>query len=358
MDMDKGKKKLPSGILEEVDTLHDEKSLLETKTSAQNFDDETTAVKRPKDIVIPHALSGERYRFGEVLGRGGMATVYEAFDHILGRSVAIKVLHPERALQLDLKERFFYEARILAQMDHPGILAVYDSGTLPDKRLYYAMKKIQGRTLEAVLDELGRSALRTPERRKRMTGIFQQVCDAVAHAHARGTIHRDLKPENVMIEKGDHVVVVDWGVGKNISASESAQGIVATQTGVVKGTPAYMSPEQVVGRTREIDSRSDVFSLGVMLYVMLTARLPFAGNSDVEVMDEVMHRRPPPPRSVNPDAPRGLDAICRKAMRKQPERRYPDAGALGEDVRLWRRHKPNSVYRPGLYERLSGVFGK
>ena len=306
----------------------------------------------------PLTADDSAYRLGSVLGEGGMAIVYEAHDAALDRSVAVKVLKPALAADPELKSRFLYEARILGQLDHPGVIPVFTAGALPTRGSFYAMKKVRGRTLRDILKTRHRGAPRDAEQSARLIDIFEKVCQTVAYAHAQGILHRDLKPENIMVDEFGVVLVLDWGLSKKIDESPETQGILATQVGTVKGTPAYMSPEQARGSTEEVDFRTDVFSLGIVLYEMLTGSLPFSGQSRTQVMQEILHSDPTPPREVNRRASRTLSAICMKALSKDPARRYPSAEELADDIQLYRGLLPTSAYRPGPLESLGNWIGR
>jgi serine/threonine protein kinase len=244
----------------------------------------------------------------EVLGRGGMATVYLARDRELGRDVAIKVLRAAGESP-DLAERLRREARILARLEHPGLVPVHDMGTLPDGRVFYVMKRVRGRRLD---EHLGDEP--SPAARLR---LFERVCETVAFAHAHGVIHRDLKPENVMVGPFGEVLVLDWGVAKlgdgfetGGPASSLRPAPAATAHGTVVGTPGFMSPEQERGLA--VDARADVFALGRILESLLAEHAGPDGG---------------PARLPSP-----LASIVVKALAPEPDRRYAGARELGEDV--------------------------
>ena len=302
--------------------------------------------------------TAEPYRLGPVLGEGGMAVIYEAHDPALDRTVAVKVLKPELAGDADLRSRFLHEARILGQLEHPGIVPVFAAGSLPGHGPFYAMKKVRGRTLREILRGMSQRDFRGRQHTGRLVDIFERVCQTVAFAHAANVLHRDLKPENIMVDEFGVVVVLDWGLSKKLDLSAEEQGIVATQIGIVKGTPAYMSPEQASGSTADVDFRTDVFALGIMLYEILTGSLPFSGHSRTEVMDKVLYHDPTPPRQVNRQASHTLAAVCMKALSKDPAKRYPSAQGLAEDIRLYRDLLPTSAYQPGPLERVGKWVGR
>src|SRR5689334_22831027 len=270
-------------------------------------------VSHLRAIVGNPDFGGTKYTFVRELARGGMGTVYLAEDTELNRQVAIKVLStPE--LTDDLRRRMIREAQIIARLEHPGIVPVHDVGVLPDGRVFYAMKYVRGKRLDEYAAE-------TDSIRDRLRK-FQAACDAVAFAHAHGVIHRDLKPQNIMIGSFGEVLVLDWGVAKILRKHEPASEADTlllpgksnsnlkpgdTTDGTVIGTRHYMSPEQARGEIDRLDERSDVYSLGAVLYFLLSDRAPAAA---------------PRPRTVNPKVSKTAEAICLKAMSPDADARY------------------------------------
>ncbi len=301
-------------------------------------------------------LSGTPYKIEKKIASGGMGTVFLARDHKLNRTVALKVLTlPDGAGQLPV--RMLREAKILAQLEHPGIVPVHDVGSLPDGRLFYTMKFVEGDTLETYREKSpGQSDL---------LRIFQRVCEAAAFAHSKGVIHRDLKPSNIMVGSFGEVLVMDWGIAALLesgskSDSSSAKEKNSTQNlpgtiepitahGTVLGTPAYMSPEQAAGRSGQVDHRTDIYSLGALLYFILTGRAPFEGTLD-EIRNKVARGDFVPPRSVMRQISRRLEAICKKGMALKPEKRYPSAEKLSQDISLFMDDEPVSAYRENFFE--------
>ena len=240
------------------------------------------------------ALTGRvgRYAFLDRLGRGGMGVVMRVHDHRLNRRVAFKVLRPDRLSREELQARFVEEAQTTAQLEHPGVVPIYDFGWLPDGRAYYTMREVRGDDLSDAIAELhGLSAPGTwAERGKwsfhRLVDGFRLACEAVAYAHSRGVLHRDLKPENILLGEFGEVYVVDWGLARLLGATAAMEPIVVdptdvgganlhrneTRFGAAVGTPGFMSPEQKQGNLDEIGPPADVFSLGVVLFQLLTNR--------------------------------------------------------------------------------------
>jgi serine/threonine protein kinase len=312
------------------------------------------------DVVEPHerderSPSVHRYLIGRTLGEGGMAVVHEATDVQLNRTVAIKRMHSSLTSRTDARQRFFAEAEILARLDHPGATSVFEAGRLPDGDCFYAMKKVSGRTLAALLSERTNGDLDDRTVRARFLEIFFRVCQTVASAHQQGVIHRDLKPENIMVDDLGVVYVMDWGLAKTLAVDADAgeSDSARTRLGAVMGTPAYMSPEQAAGNSATSDRQTDVFSLGVMLYEILTGANPFRGETAVESMKGVMYHDPEAPRTRNRRINRTLSAITMKAIAKDPFRRYRSAVELAEDIRCYREFLPVSAIEPTQLEKLS-----
>ncbi len=300
----------------------------------------------------PEFESG-RYSVTEEIGRGGMGTVFLAVDEELGREVAIKI--PNALASSDLERRLRSEARILARLEHPGIVPIHDAGRLADGRLFYVMKRVRGRTLNECLQEVR-------DRTERLR-IFERICEPVAFAHAQGFIHRDLKPENVMVGAFGEVMVMDWGIAKAVGSLQSSVGSHSLQSqstvpvdsssrqsesavpvpgptetgdGTVVGTVGFMAPEQARGAVADVDERADVYGLGAILFLLLTDRLPDANPSEsLRVMN----------------VPRPLAAICARALAVEPSARYQRVTALEEDVVRYRDNRKVDAYRETVVER-------
>ena len=298
-----------------------------------------------RDVADLPDLSETRYTLVRELARGGMGTVYLATDARLGREVAIKVLS---APDPDAARRMEQEARIVAGLEHPGIVPIHDAGTLPDGRVFYAMKRVRGDRLDEHAERGLPALLR----------IFERICEAVAFAHAHGVIHRDLKPENVMVGSFGEVLVMDWGVAKlaapagpgpgphsppqpstpaPANAPAPANG-PATSAGSVVGTPGYMAPEQARGDVA--DERSDVFALGAILHFLLAREHPSS------------------PASSPAGVPPALASICRKAMAREPGDRYASARDLAAEVGRYLQGDRVAAHRETILERVGRVASR
>ncbi len=257
---------------------------------------------------------GDRYTVERQLGAGGMAIVFLAQDHKHRRSVAIKVLRPEIAASIGA-ERFLQEIEIAARLQHPHILPLYDSGAAQGL-LYYVMPFVQGEALADRLRREGRLPLRDAYR------IAAEVAGALDYAHREGVVHRDIKPENVLLSEG-HAVIADFGIARALSA---AGGRDITQAGMAVGTPSYMSPEQATGSSGELDGRSDIYSLGCVLYEMLSGTVPYPGDSYQEILTKSLTGEIPRVSAARDDVPAGVEASIVRALARDPSERFPTAG--------------------------------
>ena len=315
------------------------------------FDDESAGDETHDDVPRFEA-DGSHYDLGDPLGEGGMAVVYKATDRGLERTVAVKTLKDELAKRADIRDRFFEEARILGALEHPGAIPIHQAGRLPDGRLYYSMKKVAGRTLQEML--AGRSAEQIRDRQQLLhyVDVFARICETMAAAHAERVIHRDLKPENIMVDEFGAVYVMDWGLAKRLDEDEYRSETSKTRVGAVIGTPAYMSPEQASGESLHSDCQSDVFSLGVVLYEILTGKNPFGASNARHAMKGVLYHDPDQPSSLNPLVSRALSAVCMKALAKDPYKRYANARELLDEIRRYRQFVPVLAVRPRLRDRI------
>ncbi|HEX3622470.1 MAG TPA: protein kinase [Acidimicrobiales bacterium] len=272
-------------------------------------------------VHTERVLAG-RYRLKRLIAKGGMAEVWEAVDDILGRPVAVKILHPHLAADESFRERFRREAIAAARLAHANVVATYDTGT-DDGVTFIVMELVEGKTLRQVLNELG------PMAPGRAVHIAAQVADALQYAHKAGIVHREIKPANILICPDGRVKVADFGIAKAVEESEPDRPSPAealTSTGSIVGTAQYLSPEQVDGRT--VDGRTDVYALGVVLYEMLCGRPPFTGDTDMAVALQHVTSTPLAPRQVRGGIPRALEQVVLRAMAKAPEARYQSAAEL------------------------------
>ncbi|HEX5362985.1 MAG TPA: protein kinase [Gallionella sp.] len=282
-----------------------------------------------------------RYEVLGELGQGAMGVVYKAKDPLIDRIVAIKTIN--LGLALDEKEeyegRFYQEAKAAGRLNHPNIVTIYDVGKSGDVA-YIAMEFLQGRELRDIMNDGERLPV------EQVLEIVAQVALGLAYAHEHEIVHRDVKPSNIMVVRDGHVKITDFGIARMASAA------VRTQTGMVLGSPKYMSPEQVMGKN--IDQRSDIFSLGVMLYEMLTGQAPFSGENVNAIMYQTLNAAPPPPSQVNPSAPEMIDFIVAKALAKSVEDRYQNAKDFAADLRACRDTLPRSGQPIDVSKRPAG----
>src|SRR5215213_3324952 len=265
---------------------------------------------------VPHIIANN-LRIENILGRGGMGTVYRATHLTLDRVVAVKIINPEFAANTEIAQRFAREARLMAKLRHPRAAMIYDSGTLPDGRLFIVMEYVEGKTLADVLKQEGRLPF------KQAVEIAVNICDVLGEAHSLGIIHRDLKPANIMLNN-QGVFVLDFGIAKMLKTDNAeSMKLSMTGNGLLVGTPFYMSPEQCLGNP--VEARSDLYSLGALLYEMLAGRPPF----DDEVLSAVIikHAMVEAPRieELAPDIPPALADVVNRLLAKKPEDRPENA---------------------------------
>jgi class 3 adenylate cyclase len=267
-----------------------------------------------------------RYEILKELGRGAMGAVYQARDPQIGRIVAIKVImvgnQPPEVLD-DYKARFYREAQTAGQMSHPGIVTIYDMAESGDGNPYLVMEFVEGQTLDKILAPQKPGEAIGPMPLKQKLDIAAQVADALDYAHRRKVIHRDIKPANILVTPEGKAKIADFGIAK-------MAGTQMTHTGLLVGTPAFMSPEQITGS--EVDSRSDIFSFGVLAYWMLTGKRPFPGDAITQIAYKVVHAPPVPIRELNPEIPQEVEPVIFKCLAKKPDDRYTTARDLASDL--------------------------
>jgi hypothetical protein len=293
--------------------------------------------------VTPLPATFGDYQLIEEIGRGGMGVVYRAIQRSLGRTVAIKMLaRRDLAGPADLA-RFRSEAEAAARLDHPGIVSIFEVGE-HEGHPFYSMRLIEGTTLALRLAE-------GPMPQRESAALLVKVADAVQAAHDRGVLHRDLKPSNILIDVAGEPHVSDFGLAKRLENAETM-----THTGAILGTPCYMSPEQAAGSRGDVGPASDVWSLGTILYQMLTGRPPFQAAGPMDTLLAVLETDPPLPRSLGRPVERDLELITLKTLQKPQDLRYPSAAALAADLRAYLVGEPVSARSGGLGDVVSRIF--
>ncbi len=306
------------------------------------------------DLSAPYVFLEEltvepRYTRSSLHASGGMGHVWLARDRTLDRDVAIKELRAEAAAGR-APLRFVREARITGQLEHPGIVPVYELGRDPQSgRPFYVMRFVRGRTLSDVAGAFHRGRRPGWYEPMELVGLltaFVSICNTIAYAHSHGIVHRDLKGENIILGEFGEAIVLDWGLAKRVDGPDDGAAVIGpdpaqaqqagqTQMGQVVGTPAYMAPEQAEGRLDLIGPCTDVFGLGAILYEILTGAPPFSGATTAEILTKAVRGEVAPPRTLWPEAPPGLEAACLKALAKSPGDRFATAAELGQEIQGW-----------------------
>ncbi|MGP3998560.1 protein kinase domain-containing protein [Streptomyces sp. 8N706] len=278
------------------------------------------------------SVGGGRYQLRDLLGAGGMASVHLAYDTVLDRQVAVKTLHTELGREQSFRERFRREAQSVAKLSHTNIVSVFDSGedALPDDNgvsgamvPYIVMEYVEGRPLRSVLDaDLAQHGAMPTDKALKITA---DVLAALEVSHEMGLVHRDIKPGNVMVTKRNVVKVMDFGIARAMQSGVTSM----TQTGMVVGTPQYLSPEQALGRG--VDARSDLYSVGIMLFELLTGRLPFDADSPLAIAYAHVQEEPVAPSTINGSIPPAVDALVARALKKNPNERFPTAESMRDE---------------------------
>jgi WD40 repeat protein/serine/threonine protein kinase len=293
--------------------------------------------KQAKEAPAPKRSFGD-YELLRRIAHGGMGVVYKARQIKLERIVALKMIRSGNWASPEEVHRFHEEAVAASQLDHPGIVPIYDVGELEGQH-YYSMGFVEGGSLVSLLKN-------GPVTSRRAAELTQQISQAVAYAHEKGIIHRDLKPSNVLLDKDGRPKVTDFGLAKRVEGASHL-----TITGQVLGTPNYMPPEQAAGKINQIGPLADVYSLGALLYCLLTARPPFQAATPVETLKQVVEQEPVPPRDLNAGVNYDLETICLKCLQKEPGKRYPSANHLHEDLGRFLTGEPIAARRVGQIER-------
>jgi serine/threonine-protein kinase len=323
-----------------------------------------TPLRRPAGFSTVDFEPDSRHRYTRTRlhARGNIGQVWLAHDENLGRDVALKELRPDRQDNPAAVDRFLEEAKVTGQLEHPGVVPVYEMVQPKEGQPFYAMRFIGRRTLADAIQEYHRkrqAGEAGPLDLRELLAAFVAVCNAVAYAHSRGVLHRDLKPANVALGEFAEVIVLDWGLAKVVGRPEEqasrlpvslgpADGTDRTQQGQVLGTPAYMAPEQAEGRHDLVGKPTDVYGLGAILYEVLTGGPPFTGPEIPEVLKRIVQEPPTPPRQLVATTPAALEAVCLKALAKRPEMRYASARDLARDVDRWLADEPVSAWREPL----------
>ncbi|MEW6159904.1 MAG: serine/threonine-protein kinase [Verrucomicrobiota bacterium] len=321
----------------------DESSTQTVVSATSPSDAEAGLVAAPKLEPRP-LLSGNARYFGdyellEEIARGGMGVVFKARQKSLNRLVAVKmILGGQLATESDVK-RFHTEAEAAANLQHPNIVAIHEVGE-HEGRHYFSMEYVAGKNLAQWIDH-------KPMLPASIAPLLRKLAWAVHYAHQRGTLHRDLKPHNVLVDEQGEPHITDFGLAKRVKEASDL-----TQTGAIMGSPSYMSPEQALGQQSEVGPASDVYSLGAMLYEMLTGQPPFRGTTPLETLRAVLEQEPVAPSKRNSKVPGDLETICLKCLDKKPERRYASARALAEDLERFLRHEPIVARPAGLLHKI------
>jgi serine/threonine-protein kinase len=260
----------------------------------------------------------DHYRIESLVARSGMASIFRATDTDNNRQVAIKVPHPEMEADPQLFDRFKREQEIGQKLDHPGVMKVFKDSR--HSRIYMVMEWVEGQLLRQILAAKGKLP------HDRATQLAARICDALDYIHSNGVVHRDLKPENIMVDGNDNIKLIDFGIAGN----EGSRRLTFANLQSVMGTPDYISPEQVKGKRG--DGRSDIYAMGVMLYEMLTGKVPFTGNNAFVIMNDRLLNNPPPPRELDPAISPALQEIIYRAMERDPRNRYATAREFAKDL--------------------------
>ena len=319
------------------------------------------------DAVLPRAWKSGSLKYDELkpLSEGGTAKLFSTLDLNLQRSVAYKTLHDDLRNSEMETTRFLREARVTANIQHPGTVPLYELGRDRDGQLFFTMKKVDGQDLREILFDLRQEVPEVVEKfpLPRLLDILIQVCQTIAYSHNLGVIHRDLKPANIIVGKFGEVYVLDWGLAKVLGSpsltdpkdiQNEKSDATLTPVGRHYGTPMYMPPEIAKGEP-DLDGRTDVFSLGIILFEMLTLSFFVEGTDPYEIKKQILERPLPLPREIAPNRniPRDLQAVCMKALKRNKHERYPSVSSFLEDLQRYRHQEEVSVYWYSGWEKLT-----
>ena len=322
------------------------RELLATAELAEEFvskDATRAAVKTKYEFSEPPSSVGE-YELLEEVGRGGLGVVYKARQKKLDRSVALKMMLGGTAATEQDQQRFRQEAEAVAKLDHPNIVPVYEVGET-DGQLYFSMKYVSGETLAQRLQ-------RGPIPVREAILMMVALCEAISEAHKHGIVHRDLKPSNILLDQHGHPYITDFGLAKQLES----QKLTLTETGAILGTPGYLSPEQASAGRQQVSKPSDIYSLGALLYAMLTGAPPFEGATPVQTIMKVLEQDPIPPRMINAEIDPDLQLIVMKCLQKPQELRYHTVEALRKDLLAWQNHDPISARSSRFRDIMNRAF--
>ncbi|MBD3672269.1 MAG: serine/threonine protein kinase [Planctomycetaceae bacterium] len=322
------------------------RELLATAELAEEFvsnDVTKSVIATTYEFSDPPSSIGD-YELLEELGRGGMGVVYKARQKKLDRSVALKMMLGGSAATEQDQQRFRQEAEAVAKLDHPNIVAVHEVGET-NGQLYFSMKYVSGQTLAQRLQQ-------GPIPVKEAIRMMTELCDAISEAHKHGIVHRDLKPSNILLDEHDHPYITDFGLAKQLES----KNLTLTETGAILGTPGYLSPEQASAGRQNVSKPSDIYSLGALLYAMLTGAPPFEGATPVQTIMKVLEQDPIPPRQINAEIDPDLQLIVMKCLQKPQELRYHSVEALRNDLLAWQNHDPISARSSRFRDIMNRAF--
>ena len=306
--------------------------------------DQLAPVASTTGNALPQVRYFGSYEILDELGAGGMGVVYKARQKALKKIVALKMIKRGQLASEHEVLRFQAEARAAARLDHPGIVTVHEVGVHQGQH-YYAMDFVGGGSLSQLQRD-------EPVPISRAAELLQQLAAAMHYAHSQGIVHRDLKPANILLTTQGVPRITDFGLAKRLWFDDESRGADLTETGQILGTASYMSPEQAAGKTQLVGPLTDIYSLGAILYALLTGRAPFVGESQSDTILQVIQREPVSPRSLNPSVSRDLETICLKCLEKEPERRYSTAALLADDLQRFCTGRPVLARPLGSLERL------